>query len=93
VRKNDRKEVTFDFSMEKAKRWADAVKLPSGHWAEAEQDLFFRLAMRGFEPIIPSNWKLDFNTLPESLFSAPGTQAPLISAVCGREFHGTYGIL
>ncbi|PGH14145.1 hypothetical protein AJ79_03263 [Helicocarpus griseus UAMH5409] len=86
LRKNDRKEVAFDFSMEKAKRWADAVKLPNGHWAEAEQDLFFRLAMRGFEPLVPSNWQLDFNTLPESLFSHPGGNAPFIDSAKGQEF-------
>ncbi|KAK2792700.1 hypothetical protein FQN52_002761 [Onygenales sp. PD_12] len=87
VKKNDRKEVAYDFSMEKAKRWADAVKLPDGHWAEAEQDLFFRLAMRGFEPLVPSSWQLDFNTLPESLFSHPGEDSePFIYSVKGQDF-------
>ncbi|ODH53103.1 hypothetical protein GX48_00638 [Paracoccidioides brasiliensis] len=86
VKKNDRKEVTFDFNMEKARRWADAVKLPNGHWGEAEQDLYFRLAMRGFEPLVPSSWQLDFSTLPESLFSYPGDNAPFIQSDKELEF-------
>ncbi|KAJ9300700.1 hypothetical protein DTO271G3_1864 [Paecilomyces variotii] len=87
VWKNDKSEVSFDFSIERAKRWADAVKLPPGPWAEAEEDLFFRLSMRGFEPIIPGNWHLDFPTLPGSLFAVDDGPAPLIQALNGSEFH------
>jgi hypothetical protein len=86
--KNDKSEVSFDFSMEKAKRWADAVKLPEGHWAEAEKDLIFRLSMRGFEPLVPESWHLDFSTLPEPLFAVQNGPEPLIQALKGREFHG-----
>ncbi|KAJ9253840.1 hypothetical protein DTO207G8_3972 [Paecilomyces variotii] len=87
VWKNEKSEVSFDFSIEKAKRWADAVKLPPGPWAEAEADLFFRLSMRGFEPIIPGNWHLDFPTLPGSLFAVDDGPEPLIQALNGSEFH------
>ncbi|KLJ05836.1 hypothetical protein EMPG_10723 [Blastomyces silverae] len=87
VSKNERKGVAFDFSVERAERWVAAIKLPKGHWAEAEEDLFYRLAMRGFEPLVPSNWQLDFNTLPESLFGHPGDIAPpYIDAVGASEF-------
>lgn len=88
VKKNDRKEVAFDFSMERAKRWADAVTLPSGQWAEAERDLFFRLAMRGFEPLVPSNWTMDFRTLPASLFAVEGGQEPIVKPIHGSDFRG-----
>ncbi|OJD19111.1 hypothetical protein AJ78_00897 [Emergomyces pasteurianus Ep9510] len=87
VKKNDSREVAFAFSAEKAQRWVDAIKLPKGHWAEAEEDLFHRLAMRGFEPLVPSNWQLDFSTLPESLFGYPGDiSTPYIYAVDASEF-------
>ncbi|OAX78462.1 hypothetical protein ACJ72_07231, partial [Emergomyces africanus] len=87
VKKIDRREAAFDFSAEKAQRWVDAIKLPKGHWAKAEEDLFHRLAMRGFEPLVPSNWELDFSTLPESLFGQPGdVTSPYIHAVGASEF-------
>ncbi|PGH00268.1 hypothetical protein GX51_05871 [Blastomyces parvus] len=87
VSKVERKEVAFDFSVERAERWVAAIKLPKGHWAEAEEDLFYRLAMRGFEPLVPSNWQLDFSTLPESLFGLPGDiTPPYIDAVGASEF-------
>ncbi|KKZ67917.1 hypothetical protein EMCG_06447 [[Emmonsia] crescens] len=87
VRKNDRREVAFDFSVERAERWVAAIKLPKGHWAEAEKDLFYRLAMRGFEPLVPSNWQLDFSTLPESLFGHPrDITTPYIDAVGASQF-------
>ncbi|EGC44559.1 conserved hypothetical protein [Histoplasma capsulatum var. duboisii H88] len=87
VSKNERKEVAFDFSLERAERWVAAIKLPKGYWAEAEEDLFYRLAMRGFEPLVPSNWQLDFSTLPESLFGLPGDiTPPYISATGGSDF-------
>lgn len=89
VWKHDKNEVASDFSIEKAKRWAEAVKLPNGQWAEAEQDLFFRLAMRGFEPLVPNNWHLDFPTLPDTLFAIrDGQSEPLIQALSDREFRG-----
>ncbi|KAL2011576.1 hypothetical protein VTN00DRAFT_4294 [Thermoascus crustaceus] len=85
-RKHDKNEVASDFSMEKAKRWAGAVTLPDGKWAEAEKDLYFRLAMRGFEPLVPNNWHLDFPTLPETLFALQGDPEPLIQALSDKEF-------
>lgn len=87
---NDKSEISFDFSVERARRWAQAVELPPGQWAEAEKDLFFRLSMRGFEPIIPDSWHLDFPTLPGSLFAVEGGPEPLIQVFSGTEFHGEY---
>ncbi|PYH44563.1 uncharacterized protein BP01DRAFT_275085, partial [Aspergillus saccharolyticus JOP 1030-1] len=63
--------IVFDFSSERAKRWASAINLPEGLYNAEEQDLFFRLAMRGFEPLVPQIWRHDFPTLPESLYPPP----------------------
>jgi hypothetical protein len=93
IRKNGPKEVV-DFDEQKALRYAEAVKLPeTGEtWAEAEKDLFYRLAFRGFEPLVPANWANDFKTLPSSLFSNDGDDPPLIQSHLQREFRGIHGL-
>ncbi|PYH71720.1 uncharacterized protein BO88DRAFT_442259 [Aspergillus vadensis CBS 113365] len=72
--------IVFDFSVERAKRWASAINVPKGLFNEEEKDLFFRLAMRGFEPVIPRSWRYDFPTLPESLYprSSEENDKPII---------------
>lgn len=88
VRKDDRKEVAYDETMENAGRWTNSIQLPKGRWSGAEKDLYFRLAMRGYEPIIPSNWRIDFATLPSTLFAPPGGAEPYIHPIHGTEFRG-----
>ncbi|KAL3264471.1 hypothetical protein ABHI18_000686 [Aspergillus niger] len=72
--------IVFDFSVERAKRWASAINVPKGLFNEEEKDLFFRLAMRGFEPVVPRSWRYDFPTLPESLYprSSEASGKPII---------------
>ncbi|RAL13984.1 uncharacterized protein BO97DRAFT_341484 [Aspergillus homomorphus CBS 101889] len=74
IKPNEKTGIVFDFSSERAKRWASAINLPGGLYNGEEQDLFFRLAMRGFEPLVPKDWRHDFPTLPESLY--PPTSGP-----------------
>lgn len=89
VSKNEKTTLVFDFSLEKAKRWAEAINLPQGFYNPEESDLFFRLAMRGFEPLVPRHWKHDFPTLPELLFPPPGDESgPLIRAFGKSDFFG-----
>ncbi|KAE8146236.1 hypothetical protein BDV25DRAFT_143898 [Aspergillus avenaceus] len=73
---NEKPSGIFDFSAERARRWASAVDLPEGLYNKAEQDIFFRLAMRGFEPIIPRRWRHDFPTLPSTLFADQNDDEP-----------------
>lgn len=88
VSKNEKNNVVYDFSLEKAKRLATAVSLPDT-WSKAEKELFFRLAMRGFEPLLPRHWQLDFSTLPQTLFPIlPDGQSPLIRPFRESDFHG-----
>ena len=94
IGKNDRREIV-DFDQQKARRYAKALELPanSGVWAEAEKDLFFRLAFRGFEPLVPRNWTIDFKTLPESLFYGGGSQLnALIVPHLEGEFHAIHAL-
>ena len=79
---NEKSDFTFDYSLEKAKRWSAVVKFPKDVWSDGERDLFIRLAMRGFEPLIPKHWHFDFPTLPDSLFSEDEKdEEPIIHAV------------
>ena len=90
VSRNETKDVVFDFSLERTKRLTTAVSLPENKWSEAERELFFRLAMRGFEPLLPRHWQLDFSTLPDTLFSVPEDEGkgPLIQALKTSDLHG-----
>lgn len=89
VPKNEKTSLVFDFSVEKARRWAEAINLPDGVFNDEESDLFFRLAMRGFEPLVPRHWKYDFPTLPDLLFpSREDKTKTLIQALEGSNFYG-----
>lgn len=69
IERSERDDIVFILSREKAKRMAQAVKVPQdtkmGH---EEKSLYLDLATRGCYPVLPSHWKMDFATLPESLF-------------------------
>ncbi|EYE94048.1 uncharacterized protein EURHEDRAFT_539727 [Aspergillus ruber CBS 135680] len=94
VSKNETKGVVYDFSLERAKRWAAAVSLPENAWSEAEKELFFRLAMRGFEPLMPRHWQHDFSTLPDTMFSLPEEEiVPIIRAFKHSDFHAIKSLL
>ena len=88
VSKSDKKEVAYDQSRGNTTKSASSIKLPGGHWSCAETDLYLRLAMRGYEPIIQSNWRIDFETLPNTLFVAPGGPEPYIHPIHETEFRG-----
>lgn len=81
-------DIDTDYDMEAARRRAAATQLPanSGTWEPAEQDLFFHLAYRGFEPLLSQNWMRDFPTLPLSLFATQMDQTPLINFHRSTEF-------
>lgn len=75
-----------EYDMEKARRHAAATTLPanSGIWERAERDLFFHLSLRGFEPILPKTWMMDFPTLPISLYHVDAHQGePMIQVAAG----------
>ncbi|KAK4941097.1 hypothetical protein LTR10_018897 [Elasticomyces elasticus] len=75
--------------MEERRRYVAAIQLPrnSGIWSQTERDLFFHLAYRGFEPLLPQNWMLDFGTLPISVFVHDDTSdLPLVQNVVDNQF-------
>ncbi|CEJ58580.1 hypothetical protein PMG11_07233 [Penicillium brasilianum] len=69
IERAERDDVVFILSREKAKRMAQAVKVPEDtKMGNEEKSLYLDLATRGCYPVLPSDWKKDFATLPESLF-------------------------
>ncbi|KAK6381347.1 hypothetical protein LTS17_004404 [Exophiala oligosperma] len=75
--------------MEERRRYIASIQLPpnSGIWSQTEKDLFFHLAYRGFEPLLPQSWMLDFGTLPISVFAHENTTvAPLIHHIRDKQF-------
>ncbi|RAL00905.1 uncharacterized protein BO80DRAFT_464990 [Aspergillus ibericus CBS 121593] len=91
IRHKETTGIVFDFSVERAKRWASAINVPEGLYNEEEKDLFYRLAMRGFEPVIPTIWRHDFPTLPESLYprGAEPSSAPIIDVTRSSNLYAT----
>ncbi|KAK5078619.1 hypothetical protein LTR51_000809 [Lithohypha guttulata] len=84
-------DILEEDDMERARRHAAATNLPlnSGVWERGEEELFFHLSYRGFEPLLPKNWMTDFRTLPLTLYSPDTEDAsePLIKA---RKPHGEF---
>lgn len=66
----ERDQLTYQFTREKARRLAEAVKVPEdSSMCDEERDLYLDLALRGCKPVMSFDWARDFSTLPESLFS------------------------
>ena len=82
-----------DYNLERARRHAEAKRLPAdaADWSEAEKDLFYHLSLRGFEPLLPRNWMIDFPTLPLSLYATDGSD-PLIRPRKQDEFRAIKAI-
>ena len=81
--------------MEEARRQIAAITLPanSGIWSQTERELFFHLAYRGFEPLLPQNWMLDFDTLPISVFAHKNSSDPaLIQNVRDNQFRASHAL-
>jgi hypothetical protein len=82
-------------TMEEARRHAAAIALPanSGIWSQTERELFFHLAYRGFEPLLPQNWMIDFDTLPISVFAHENSSdPPLIQNLRDNQFRAGHAL-
>lgn len=56
-------------------------------WSEDEVWLYEKIDNRGYEPLLPKAWDLDFPTLFDDLFSEDDSKA-FINTVSGRKYHG-----
>jgi hypothetical protein len=65
-------------------------KLKTLRWVDDTIILYLKLSRRGFEPLFPSTWKLDFPLFPDNLFYSPDVEkrAAFVHAISGSEFRG-----
>lgn len=77
----------LDKATERLKREHITVEAAHGEWSGADVVLFQKLSMRGFEPLLPNHWRIDFPTLPETMFTKNDKQV-FINSVCDRDFRG-----
>ncbi|KAL5341565.1 hypothetical protein BJX70DRAFT_40714 [Aspergillus crustosus] len=91
----DEKDVLYNYDLERDKRLQVVVSIPKNMYTEQEKSLFLQLAMRGFEPLAPKHWHLDFPTLPDSLFPEPGKEKskPIIETSRSTKFYAIKSLL
>ena len=88
----EKKEHLFDMEDERIKRQEMLRQIERADWTSEEAALFEKLTMRGFEPILPRNWMMDFKTIPEALFTADEAEI-FINAASGKDFRGIFTLL
>ena len=88
----EKKEHLFSMEDERIKRQEMLKQIERADWTPEEAALFEKLTMRGFEPILPRNWMMDFKTIPEGLFTADEAEI-FINAASGKDFRGTFTLL
>ena len=62
-------------------------KLRDEGWDDDHITLVKHITMRGFEPLMPSYWKMDFAFMPDALFAQDDDA--VISSAQGKHFHAT----
>ncbi|KAF2143734.1 uncharacterized protein K452DRAFT_357358 [Aplosporella prunicola CBS 121167] len=82
---DERHAKDFKLDLARTRRHNDAQRLREAGWGEDPIALWVKLAMRGYEPLLPHNWMLDFETLSPMLF-APRHSRAYIRAVHGNDF-------
>lgn len=65
------------------------VKEDHPGWSQSEIDLYNKLNMRGFQPLLPTPWHMDFPTFPPVLFSS-NNERVFIKSLCGKDFRGMH---
>jgi len=80
-------EETLKIEADEGTRYVDITKQSHPRWSQSEIDLFNKLNNRGFEPMLPSSFKMDFPTVPEALFT-DRTERTFINSLSGNEFRG-----
>ncbi|KAI1006586.1 hypothetical protein K3495_g1634 [Podosphaera aphanis] len=60
----------------------------SGDWHPHEIYLFERLSLRSFEVILPKSWRIDFPTLPHSIFAENDADETIFNTNYTSYFHG-----
>ncbi len=85
----EQQEYDLDIALARAKAKEAIDQIEKDQWTEAEFALIQRLSMRGLEPLLPANWRMDFKTIPENLFT-DNDEEVFISSASGRDFRGMH---
>ncbi|KAH0541318.1 hypothetical protein FGG08_004242 [Glutinoglossum americanum] len=81
----DRKDIERALMYEKI-----ISEIDSEGWSNDELVLYSRLRMRGREPMLPTHWKMDFETIPGHLFGSE--KKVMINSYCQNSFHATQAL-
>ena len=81
-----------DVDPERTRREKALDEIAHGDWTAMEVNLWTKLNIRGFEPLLPSNWQMDFPTCPNNLFTANKSRA-FIHSANGNDFRGKQFLL
>ena len=79
----------FFNALEEQERRRALDEIDRSTWTEGEVELFSRLNMRGFDPMLPLHWHMDFPTMPEQLFT-PERHQQIFRAIHGSDFRGIF---
>ncbi|CAZ83036.1 unnamed protein product [Tuber melanosporum] len=82
------REGTVD-SGEPAEDAEDFAELLRDGFSLQEAALFQRIQKRGFEPLMPAHWQVDFSTMPDHLFTAADDPAYIESITLDGTFNAT----
>ena len=80
-------EETLHIEADEGTRYIDITKRSHPHWSQSEINLFNKLNNRGFETMLPSSFKMDFPTVPLSLFT-DRIDKTFINSLSGNDFRG-----
>ncbi|OCK78767.1 hypothetical protein K432DRAFT_427031 [Lepidopterella palustris CBS 459.81] len=77
----------FDPENERLRREEQGKELRAAGWSEDAIFIFQKLGMRGFEPLMPDTWAMDFVMMPTVLFTKNLSKA-FIKPAYGNDFRG-----
>lgn len=84
-------EDTLDVRADTLLRHGRITKKHKPDGSQTEIDFFNKLNSRGFETLLPSSFKMDFPTVPLSLF-AHGNDYTFINSLSGNDFRGMLAV-
>lgn len=68
-RVNPDKGLKYDYYEELRTSQNKVMELQRAGWPKDATYLFHKISMRGYEPLMPDNWIIDFDTVPLSMFT------------------------
>ncbi|KAK4946480.1 hypothetical protein LTR28_007807, partial [Elasticomyces elasticus] len=82
-----KKHVNVDAAAEE--RHITTEDLLSRGWDGSSSILVQKISLRGFKPLLPKHWSIDFNFLPTALFTADIKEDAFIESLSDKDFRAT----